>query len=538
MKKLLIILTIFFSTFLIAIDKPKAFVSEDGTNYVKFQYDYDKVKEITSHENFQNAIDYIMNDFNNSDYDVYVIYFAENYLRATFGYDGFRLNATKSLSSTTNDYYLGLNFETNSRYKNISYNLDENNGRTTYESLMQKDVARYSVITTFSYDINELNINDSYPYFAIYDSNTEIYTFSWNENFYLFYDLNNNELISHGGTMPLAKDMNYSKKMDIDVTNIASIKINFDTKNTTYDDYHFTVLSGINQRLKEAYYEKSYVWGLCLDENTCYDDYIFRENLYINEFANLYAYSSPFKYEDLEHGFVDETQELNYFYLYYDVSDISGIVNLSVQSTAPFEIEYTYLEDYTDTYVTLNLNGYSGLLLYPIVNNYNGDYPFKLNNANINIYQYYDGSLVGYYKNITSTNYSIGAIENYDRNRYFLIENNKKNEDSYISFSTKYFYYQLVENTNESIEITNPNTKEDEIINSIDISQNMTYFMNDVSNVNGMLDFIKNNNNLDTIFSKFTDVWNSFKSDGKIYIYLMLVITTSIIILIIKSMGK
>lgn len=527
MKKLLIILTVLFGSLLL-INNASALTSDDGYNYVYFKYDYDLINEKVNTPYFNNIIADIKNKFENSGFSCYIIYFLSNgSVNAFFGnnYIGFQGYGNNSSS-------VDFSFVTYEQRRVLSYSLET--GEKTVDYLTEK-VANKAVYEYIFRNINVNtynNINDINQYFAIYDSNIRIGTDAWSDKFYLFYDLNKNELIPHGGEMPLAKNRQYSKKLKIDVTNLSSIKINFDTKNTNYDDYHFTVLSGIDKQLKEAYYEKSYEWGLCIDANTCYDDYVSRENIYFTEAMNTYSYSSPFKYQDERHGFLDETQDLKYFYIYYDVSDITGNVDLSINSTAPFEIEYDYLENYTDTYVTLNMKGYSGLLIYPIVNNYNGDYPFYLSNANINIYQYYDNKLVGYYKNITSDVYFFNEIENQDRHRYFLIENNNVNEDSYISLNSKYFYYQLIKNTNDSLNITNPNTDEEEYINSLDTSNSMSYNLN-----SGTEDFISSiSNYIKAFFELFSYFFNGLNS----YIRNCIIALFTIIIMcaIIKNLRK
>lgn len=530
MKKLLIVLTIFCSCLLFT-DKTKALTTDDGHNYVYFKYDYDFIYEKEKNLYFDNIILDIKEKFDNSSFDKYVIYFdSDSTIKALFGNTYITFQGFGNTSSSVT-----FNFTTLSQYRQLSYSLTNGNIISDFTSTNQKDTARYiDLLFLNSIDLSKYddNISSANANFVIYDSNVDIYTNAWTDKFYLFYDLNTNELIPHQGKMPLAKNPSYSNSLDIDVTNIASIKINFDTKNANYNDYHFTVLSGIDKQLKEAYYEKSYEWGLCIDVNTCYEDYISRENIYFTEEMNIYSYSSPFKYQDEEHGFLDETQNLKYFYIYYDVSNITGNVDLSINSTVPFEIEYNYLENYIDTYVTLNMKGYSGLLLYPIVNNYNGDYPFYLNNANINIYQYYDNKLVGYYKNITSNVYFFNEIENQDRHRYFLIENNNVNEDSYISLNSKYFYYQLIKNTNDSLNITNPNTDKEEYINSLDTSNNMSYNLN-----SGTEDFISNISNY---IKSFFELFSYFFTGLNSYIRNCIIALFTIIIMcaIIKNLRK
>lgn len=276
----------------------------------------------------------------------------------------------------------------------------------------------------------------------------------------------------------------YKYNEEIDTSNLAYIKVNYDTTGATYEDYHFSIIKNINEKLNEAYIEKSYEWGICLDTNTCYDNYVSRDYIEYSSDIKMYSKQAPFKFEDSEHGFYDESQELNYYYEYYDVSNISDLIELDIDSTVPFEVTFGYLEDNVDSFVILNLNGYAGLVLYPIVSNYNGDYRFDLQNANISIYQYADDKVVSKYENITEDIYYMSQIEYQDRKRFYQIVNNKITEDSYIKFNSKYFSYQLLNKLDDSITIINPNTGEEEIINSIEDSENLYK----ISDANSLID--------------------------------------------------
>ena len=59
---------------------------------------------------------------------------------------------------------------------------------------------------------------------------------------------------------------------------------------------------------------------------------------------------------------------------------------------------------------------------------------------------------------------------------------------------------------------------------------------NNLENIENIFDYVNKNNNTSTVFEFFGQVWNAFKIDNKLYNYLMLVISTSIILLVIKSM--
>ena len=110
----------------------------------------------------------------------------------------------------------------------------------------------------------------------------------------------------------------YKYNEKIDTSNLAYIKVNYDTTGATYEDYHFSIMKNINEKINEAYIEKSYEWGICLDANTCYDNYVYRDYIEYSSDIKMYSKQSPFKFEDSDHGFYDESQELNYYYEYYD----------------------------------------------------------------------------------------------------------------------------------------------------------------------------------------------------------------------------
>ena len=321
----------------------------------------------------------------------------------------------------------------------------------------------------------------------------------------------------------------YKYEDEIDTSNLSYIKINYNTSGSTYDDYSFVVMNNVSSKLKEAYFEKSYDWGICLDENTCYDKYVYRDNLYYTNEANMYSASFPFKFEDSNHGYYDETQELDYFYAYYDVSSISDIVTLSIDSTKEFSVEFGYMEDYVDTFVEIDLKNYSGIVLFPKVNLYNGDYVFYLKNADVNVHHYYENNLVNIYKNIIVETYRIDQVEYQDRNRYYLIENNKVDQNSYISFDTRYFSYQLVNTTSETITITNPNTNEDQNISSID-SSNLDYdISHKLDNVDSLVErvgiFIDSMKEYISIISELFDcAYSNLNSDCQLFIVVIFII--------------
>lgn len=99
-------------------------------------------------------------------------------------------------------------------------------------------------------------------------------------------------------------------------------------------------------------------------------------------------------------------------------------------------------------------------------------------------------------------------------------------------------------NNNIDIEITENDTiyarvldyNTGDVVTSATITITKIDKENNLENIENIFDFVNKNNNTSTVFGFFGEVWNIFKTNNKIYIYLMLVISTSIAILIFKSM--
>lgn len=99
-------------------------------------------------------------------------------------------------------------------------------------------------------------------------------------------------------------------------------------------------------------------------------------------------------------------------------------------------------------------------------------------------------------------------------------------------------------NNNTDIEITENDTiyarvldyNTGDIVTSATITITKIDKENNLENIENIFDYVNKNNNTSTVFEFFGQVWNAFKIDNKLYNYLMLVISTSIILLVIKSM--
>ena len=215
MKKIIITLTIIFSSFLF-INKTSALTTDDGYNYVYFNYDYDFVSSSVKSAYFNNIISDIKTKFESSAYDKYIIYFDDNnYVHAMFGYSYIELQGYSSDSGNSTTFQ----FTTWEQRAVLTYSLSSGNllSYTDFNKVSSNTVYT-NIDNLYSINVNtNTNISDLNPYFAIYDSNCDIKTHSWSSRFYLFYDLNKNALIQHDENMPLAKNNLIS--IDYDVVN-------------------------------------------------------------------------------------------------------------------------------------------------------------------------------------------------------------------------------------------------------------------------------------------------------------------------------
>lgn len=533
MKKLLISLTILFSLFLDVNNVSAKTETSQSSKYLDLYYSFQDDEDHKDFDNFDKAFEEFYSTYKET-YPYYVISFYDKGSYALTNIYLFKENPNLQMKvfydGSFFNYQMGHYLDTFSidhLYVNWGMTTVQINANKTYE--MYK--TEFSKIKFYSYSsslVDQYGYTDWVQNFAslsgskyystknniiYYDSNFDItladnHKYKSNRTNYDVYV--DGYYYQPGDIVPSYKSLlkkNYTYNQEIDTTNLSYIRVDFDVSKATYEDYHFSILNNVNSKLKEAYFEKSYEWGICIDENTCYDNYIFRDTINYTESYKMYSISSPFKVEDSEHGFYDETQALNYFYTYYDVSNINDIVTLDIDSTVPFSVSFGNLEDYTDTFVTLNLKNYAGIVLFPKVNLYNGDYNFYLKNANVNVHHYYENNLVNIYKNITVETYRIDQVEYQDRNRYYLIENNVIDIDSYILFDTRYFSYQLVNETFDSITITNPNINKDQKINSIDDSN---FIYNSRNENNNIVSFINSiDNSLKYVHNVFSIFFNS-----------------------------
>lgn len=652
MKKLLISLTILFSS-LFFVNGAKALTTDNGYNYVYFNYDYDFVRSSVKSAYFNNIISDIKTKFESSDYDKYIIYFDDNnYVHAMFGYSYIELQGYSSNSGNSTTFQ----FTTWEQRGILTYSLSSGN-LVSYTNYVK--VSGNAVYTNID-NLNSINVNtntnisDLNPYFVIYDSNCDIKTHSWSDNFYLFYDLNKNTLIPHDGNMPLAKNNLIS--IDYDVVNNTKVvndkeyilskdlTINYNVddytkyiylykkeSDDTWSTYNFTtnntsftlnvtentsyIARIVDKSTNEDVYTSSFtVTGINYDE-------------YINDKLNITFTSKNNLVNDkvasvtltIDFGVIDND---NYIYLYKKIDDenwtsvyltkdssidllinknnsiISRILDKSTydvvkQSTMTISnIDYdvnisfeseTLKDDFGNIYqtnVNIVFNSLNRDLFYY---EYRTDY-YILNNQefwtrldddksniivqnrdNINLY----ARIVNKSTNevIYTSNYKV--IQNIDKpNITFKTFDNLeyKNGKNYITSVTLTIDFGLIDNdkyvyqykkskdsawttlnlfnNNTDIEITENDTIYARVLdyNTSDVVTSATITItkidkeNNLENIENIFDYVNKNNNTSTVFGFFGEVWNAFKIDNKLYNYLMLVISTSIILLVIKSM--
>lgn len=238
-KKTIKMFSILFLTIISSLffaNKTKALTSDDGYNYVYFKYDYDFINEQVKTPYFDTIISNIKTELENSSYSYYVIYFTDNAnVRVLFANGSVDFQGYGDSSSSVK-----FQFASWEQRRTLSYSLKTGEKNSDNEFVKVSNKTVYTDVLT-NVNVNTYNnINDVNPYFAIYDSNVNINTNAWSNKFYLFYDLNKNELIPHQGEMPLAKN----NRVSIDMTtksNYASGTNNVISKDLTIkynvDDY-------------------------------------------------------------------------------------------------------------------------------------------------------------------------------------------------------------------------------------------------------------------------------------------------------------
>ena len=122
-----------------------------------------------------------------------------------------------------------------------------------------------------------------------------------------------------------------------------------------------------------------------------------------------------------------------------------------------------------------------------------------------------------------------------DNDKYvYQYKKSKDNVWTTLNLFNNYTDIEITENDTIYARVLDYNTGD--IITSATMTITKIDKENNLENIENIFDYVNKNNNTSTVFGFFGEVWNAFKIDNKLYNYLMLVISTSIILLVIKSM--
>lgn len=169
------------------------------------------------------------------------------------------------------------------------------------------------------------------------------------------------------------------------------------------------------------------------------------------------------------------------------------------------------------------------------------DFIYILNNKakvfadyyNTQNYNFESFGLIDYYKTFRNNTFNRFYYENigYKNNKGFYLKTNDNDFNEYYFYIKPGLYFSLVRNLPDAAA-----TIIDE--NGNIVKEILKYYEYEYENYNSILDIfnIIKNNNSEVLTSKITEIWNIFKTDKKIYNYLILLIAISLIILLLKSM--
>lgn len=286
------------------------------------------------------------------------------------------------------------------------------------------------------------------------------------------------------------------------------------------DSNNTNKISLINKELSnwytEEYVDKLYDYALSLVDKT----YIYSNNYSGNLFMSLLPDSTTYKYS-----------------LEIDIINYQGALNLNFISNLNYNIEYEYVVDNIDYYVTIDINDYAALVLVPKVyySDSNTSASFL---SDIYLYGTYDIELwedlesknVLYrYNNYNNNVFSHYFDYHYKSSILYFINKNLDSDSFYIKFDSRYYNYVLKNSLNEEVTITNPNTGEDMIIPDISDLYNYDYYYEDVSS------YLDSLNKTSDYFNYHFDLnWNKLPSALK---SMILFIFNIICILIVLRLG-
>ena len=532
LKKLLIVLTIFLSSFFLVNSSAKA-----ATDYSTYFYEYDSefVESTINHENFKTAYDKLMEYYTNGNYKnylIYAFYFNNNIKLSILLFDTEDITINFNLENS----YIGLSFthgyEYNCTLSDLTCTTSAINRSKT--SIISSSGGSNQLIDE-NIIKNTFLINDSRKFF-IYESSTDkIYT--KNPSIEHFKDSEGNIL----DKIPVAKDNLLNEytpnqkdnlqlySIDVYVSDKSISKFNFKINLTDYNDYIENNISKTDIDNFKFYGLKNdnklYHWEEITDLSS-YIDYE-DDNYIINDNGFSFmgtTYLNFGNYEKIKLS-ISLKNALNYNLTYSD-------------SLKNSDFDYNYFGSEYSKFVS-NYKNNKYVIFSTKKENINGFIYIKTNNSNI-FADYYNTETKGFSKFAAIDFYR--ALDNVNIYRFnyehiglkskegFYITNNKGDNFDYYIYANTDLYYSF--NNNEDLN------------NSIFIDYNgnytnsdlETYYQQKLTDIDDILDFVNKNNNTSNVFEFFGQVWNAFKVNNKIYIYLMLVISTSIAILVIKSL--
>lgn len=229
---------------------------------------------------------------------------------------------------------------------------------------------------------------------------------------------------------------------------------------------------------------------------------------------------------------INEGVSLKYIIDVYDYSDILAI---NFSTNINFEIKYYYKQEESNYYKIIEMNDIKGLYLIPkvidsdIISNIYTFGNYKVSFYDIKDNQNWKELEV---KELSDGKGSIQKKFNYnDYYKMLYIENKnyntKEDNDYYIKFDTRYYNHSIKEDEFSNVEITNPNTNETITINWDSQEKE--------KDLNSFIDYIKKIFNSKSFSESFSNVYELIRQSS-IGIYIFIIIVSSIVILVIKSM--
>lgn len=553
MKKYLVFLVVFLTSLFFTNNVSAAFTYEDRLDIdynVTFNNYADLKKEVYYQYNgvnlsysINNAFSSLINEFNNqTKYDSYFIFSGD---RA----DVHMILFNKSSFYKKIDYYFRNNYGLYFVWYQKSPNPYENRDYTYY---MNTGTISKSNI---GYDIN-LKINGSYYYsyneFLINSYNTTN-KISYSSDFYIAtnwedlefiyiddksnyskdYNLGsgsvyknvyyNNKLLFAENTSVLKKDYSYENL--IDTKNINKIEIEFDT---SLMDFNFDI--DFLMQFSDNYIPKPYLESLSTydsEDISQIEDFLndMEDTMSTDKYGNeVYQYTGKFGLDFIK------CKKLK---LIIDTSSTIDSVYLKFISSINFNINFISTTEEENYYKTINLDNIYGVYLIPKVINADNFSTIYTNGIyNIQVRNNFNEENYNILYEKINFNEKIFQYQYYFNNNNCLIyfENTKYNTDEddsyYITFDTRYFNYTIKENFISQPTIKNPNTNEEQVIEDIII-------INENGNI---IDNLKKGFNKG-IFDTFTNIYNLIRN-GRLGLYLFIIIICSIVILLVKSMKK